>query len=72
VHPPIEERLSRLKLERTVTSAHLRSTRPASQIHSDHKEVKKITCLGSGFVGGMVDCLPLGTCFFFIRTLTSL
>lgn len=68
---PIEESLSRLKLERTVTSAHVRLKRPVSQIHSDHKEVKKITCLGSGFVGGMADCLPLDPCFSLIITLTS-
>ena len=58
-HFTIDERISRLKLERAVTPAHLRLTRPIGLIHEDHKVVKKITCMGSGFVGGMFGCLPL-------------
>ncbi|KAL8797490.1 MAG: hypothetical protein Q9195_000306 [Heterodermia aff. obscurata] len=51
-HPSIDQGLRGLKLERSVTPAQFRLTRPIGNIHEDHATVRKITCLGSGFVGG--------------------
>ena len=35
-----------------MTPAQFRLSRPVGNIHEDHKIIKRITCLGSGFVGG--------------------
>ena len=61
-HPLISEDISRLKIERSITPAHLRLTRPTGEIHAEHKTVKKITCLGSGFVGGKLAVTTDNSC----------
>lgn len=39
-------------LERTITPAAGRLTRSMDTIDVPHKTIKRITCMGSGFVGG--------------------
>lgn len=58
-HLAIEEEMSRLKLERTVTPAHAKLTQPVGLMYSDHQRIKKITCMGSGFVGGVSSSITL-------------
>ena len=41
-----------------ITQAHGEGARPVGAADAAHKVVRKITCLGSGFVGGELTLLP--------------
>lgn len=44
-------------LMRTLTPGYQRLTRQADTIDVPHKDIRKIACLGSGFVGGRIQTL---------------